>query len=286
MSAIREVDADAFQLLVIDASRRVPVLVDFWAVWCAPCRALKPVLEKLAAEYGGRFILAKVDSDRNQEIAARYGVRGIPCVKAFVDGEVVREFTGALPEAAIRSFIDAVLPSPAEPLLAAAREARARGDADIARSLLDDAAALDPSNPEVHLDQVEIDIDAGRFEDAGRRLDGMPAASRDSTRAIALRARIKLVAAAGTTAPSALAARIESNPGDLDARFQLAAALAAEEDYRGALEQWLEVVRRDRRWGDDAARRAMLDLFALLGASPEHDDLMREFRVRLARTLN
>ncbi|PZP54828.1 MAG: thioredoxin, partial [Azospira oryzae] len=109
-----DVNTSTFQSVVIEGSKKVPVLVDFWAAWCAPCRALKPVLEKLAEEYQGRFLLAKVNTDENQELAMRYGVRGIPNVKAFVDGEVRDEFAGALPESMVRQFIERLLPSEAE----------------------------------------------------------------------------------------------------------------------------------------------------------------------------
>ena len=136
---IFDVGVAGFQSKVLDASRHTPVLVDFWAEWCAPCHTLKPVLKRLADEYGGRFLLAKVDSDQNRELAARYGVRGIPSVKAFVNGEMADEFTGALPEAQIRAFIDGLLPSPAEPLRIAAQEARAKGEPEVAASLLVDA---------------------------------------------------------------------------------------------------------------------------------------------------
>ena len=275
-----------FQEKVIAASHRVPVLVDFWAEWCAPCRLLKPVLEKLAADYGGRFILAKLDSDRHQEIAARYGVRGIPNVKAFVNGELVDEFTGALPEAQIRAFIDGLLPSPAEPLRVAAREARAQGDAEVACSLLDDALALDPANEAVLLDLAELHIDMHRLDAAQGILDALAHAARDAARVGALQARLKLVAAGAGADPAALTARIEGNADDLDARLQLANVLALAHDYRPALEQLLAIVRRDRKWQDEAARKTMLDLFTLLGGNAQYDDLVREFRVALARTLN
>ena len=275
-----------FQEKVLAASHRAPVLVDFWAEWCAPSRALKPILEKLAVDYGGRFILAKMNSDENQELAARLGVRGIPTVKAFVGGKLVDEFTGALPEAQIRAFIDKLLPSPAEPLRAAAREARARGDADVAASLLADARELDPANEDVLLDLAEIHIDAGQVDAARTMLDPLQHRARDSARLAALQARLKLMAAGGGADPAALAARIAANAGDLAARLELAHALALAQDYRPALEQLLEIVRRDRDWQDDAARKTMLDLFTLLGANAHFDDLVREFRIRLARTLH
>jgi putative thioredoxin len=275
-----------FQEKVINASHRTLVLVEFWAEWCAPCRVLKPILERLAAEYGGRFILAKLNSDRDQQLAARFGVRSIPCVKAFINGELVDEFTGALPEAQVRAFIDGLLPSPAEPLRIAAQEARARGDSEVAASLLADARDLDPANETVQLDLAEIHIDMGQVDAAQAMLDSLLHKARDADRVAALQARLKLVAAGGGADPAALAARIAANAGDLDARLQLAHMLALAQDYRPALEQLLDIVRRDRKWQDESARKTMLDLFTLLGGNAQYDDLVREFRIQLARTLN
>lgn len=275
-----------FQEKVIDASHRTPVLVDFWAEWCAPCRVLKPVLEKLADEYGGRFMLAKLNSDRDQAVAAHYGVRSIPSVKAFVNGELVNEFTGALPEPQIRAFINSLLPSAAEPLRIAAQAARARGDKEIAASLLTDAREVDPANEAVQLDLAEIHLDMDRIDAAQPILDSLTYTARDADRVAALQARLNLLAAGGGTDPAALAARVAANAADLDARLQLAQALALAHDYRPALEHLLEIVSRDRNWQDEAARKTMLDLFTLLGSDSKYDDLVREFRIQLARTLN
>jgi putative thioredoxin len=247
---------------------------------------LKPVLEKLAAEYGGRFILARLDSDRNQELAARYGVRSIPAVKAFVNGEMVKEFTGALPEAQIRAFIDSLLPSPAEPLRIAALDARAKGEPEVACSLLVDAMQLDPDNETVQLDLADIHIDMQHVEAARAILDAHDHKTHDVTRLRALQARLKLVTAGTGADPVALKACIEANAGDLDARLQLANTQALAHDYRPALEQLLEIVRRDRKWQDEAARKTMLDLFTLLGGDLQYDDLVREFRTQLAQILN
>jgi len=281
-----EVGSSDFQESVIAASHRVPVLVDFWAEWCAPCRILKPVLEKLAAEYGGRFCLAKVNSDRNPDLAARYAVRGIPSVKAFLDGAVVREFTGALPEAQVRAFIDDLLPSPAEPLRIAALEARARGDMEVACSLLSDALGLDPTHDAVRLDLADIRIDLGDLDAAQAILESTGPSMRFAPRVAALQARLKMAACGRGADPAALAARIAANADDLDARLRLAHALAFARDYRPALEELLSIVKRDRNWQDQAARKAMLELFTLLGSDGQYDDLVREYRIALARTLN
>jgi putative thioredoxin len=280
-----DVNRDDFDDKVIAASRSVPVIVDFWAEWCQPCRVLKPILEKLATEYQGRFILAKVNSDDNQELAMRYGVRGIPAVKAFVDGRLADEFAGALPEAQVRQFIDGLIPSPAEPLRQEALTAHSRGDLEQARTLLARAIELDPRNEAAYLDYVETSIECGALEEAGQLLDALRERARDQARVQSLDARLRLAGNAGGDT-TALKERIAADPGDLDARLQLANALAMTGNYRPAFEQLLEIVRRDRHWQDEAGRKTMLTLFNLLASHPEHDDLVREYRVALSRTLN
>lgn len=281
-----DVSAADFEEKVLAASRHAPVIVDFWAPWCAPCKVLKPILEKLAAEYGGRFTLAKVNSDDNQEIAAQYAVRGIPAVKAFVNGEMVSEFTGALPEGQVRDFIDALIPSPAEPLRLEALAARDHGDLNLARTKLAEALKVDPRSEIAYLDFIDVSIDAGALDEAKEVLDAVGGKARDAARVESLRARLQLATTAGNADTAALAAAVAAAPESLDARLELANALAANGDYRGAFENLLEIVKRDRAWNEEAGRKTMITLFSMLGAQPQHDDIVREFRVALSRTLN
>lgn len=280
-----DVSVADFNEKVLQASSQVPVIVDFWAPWCQPCTILKPILERLAAEFGGRFILAKVNSDENQELAARYGVRGIPAVKAFVGGQPVDEFTGALPETQVREFIARLIPSPAEPLRQQALALAAQGDLVGARQQLAAAINLDPGNDTSYLDFIELSITAGELAEAAELMDIVFERARDRNRAESLRARLQLAQAGGGVDVAQLQARLAAAADDHAARLQLAQGLALRQDYRGALENLLEIVRRDRQWNEQAGRKEMLKLFTLL-AAPAYDELVREFRVALARTLN
>jgi putative thioredoxin len=284
-----EVTVADFDEKVLAASQRVPVIVDFWAPWCQPCRILKPILEKLATEYGGKFILAKINSDENQELAARYGVRGIPAVKAFVAGRPADEFTGALPEGQVREFIERLIPSPAEPLRQAALALAAAGDLAAARQKMVEAINLDPRNDSSYLDFIQLNIDLGSaaaLAEANELMAVVADRARDRGRVESLQARLRMASTAGNVDLAALQARVAADANDHDARLQLANALALRHDYRAALQHLIEIVRRDRKWNDEAGRKGMLNLFTLLAAQPEYDDLVREFRIALARTLN
>jgi putative thioredoxin len=228
-------DAD-FETLVLERSLEVPVLLDCWAPWCGPCKSLGPVLEKLAQEYGGRFVLAKLDTDQNPEIAGALQLRSIPHVVLFKGGQVADHFTGALPESKIKAFLEPHLPP-------------APADAEPDPDPLDDAAAL---------------IETGALEDAARLLDMIPAEVRDDRHA-ALLARLKLASERPPGDKAALEARIASNSKDFEARFALAAILAYENDFNGAFDQLLEVVMRDKLEWREKARLQLVEWFAVCG---------------------
>lgn len=283
MPDVIEVNLTNFQRDVIDVSQRIPVLVDFWAPWCQPCRALTPKLEALAAHHAGRMRLAKINSDDNPELARRFGVRGIPNVKAFVGGVVVDEFTGVLPERELHAFMEALLPSPAQPAYDEMQAALARGDAPAALAMGDVALALDGAFEPARLGRIEALIALGRLDEAQDALDTLPEPREDASRVGTLYARVAVARRQPAGDAQDFEARITRNPGDLAARLAWSATLAARQEWEGAMAQALEVVRQDRAFDDDAGRRALLDLFALLGSDHE---LVRRYRRELAALLN
>jgi putative thioredoxin len=273
-----------FEEKVIEASKKVPVVIDFWAEWCGPCRVLKPLLEKLAAEYQGRFILAKVDSDANPGIAARYAVRGIPTVVAVINGEEFERFSGAQPEGTVREFLDRLIPSPVDKLVAAAQAVYGRGEPESALKILEEALMLDLSHVEARILSADILLHLGQLQEAREMLEALPHERRTDTRVVTLLARLEF-ALRGEALPDAatLEARIQADGNDLEARRQLADLLVSQENYPEALEQLLEIVRRDRKFGDDAGRKTMLSVFNLLGGEGE---LVSRYRRLLASALN
>lgn len=284
-----DVGAHNFDEVVVRGSRERPVVVDFWAPWCGPCRMLAPILDKLAVEMEGRFTLAKLNTDDEQELAARYGIRGIPNVKAFVDGRVADEFTGVLPEAGVRAFLDRVMPSPAARAIAEAQARLAAKDAVGALAKLDEVHALDPDGEDALLTRAEALVALGRGAEAGYVLDALEAPARvrtkpvrDERRLATLRARAKLAAGGGADL-AALARRAAATPPDHAARREYAAALAANGDHERALELLLSVVDADRGADGDAAKKAMLTIFEALGPD---SDLARRYRRSLAAIVN
>ncbi len=273
---------EVFERDVLKASETTPVLVDFWAPWCAPCRVLKPILEKLAGEYQGRFLLAKVNSDEHPQLSARFGVRGIPNVKAFVEGKLADEFTGALPESEVRAFIDRLIPTPGEKLRRAARALLIQGDFDEAERQLRRALGLEPANRALRLDLVELLLAKNSQAEADELLAPIPERERDE-RAERLYSALALWKKSQQLPPIAeLEARLAADPADLPARLALGERLLAERRYEGALAALLEVVRADKGALRTSARTLMVEVFDIAADQPE---LVSRFRRLLAGAL-
>jgi len=277
-----DVTLENFEATVLQPSLEVPVLVDFWADWCQPCQTLTPILTKLADEFGGRFLLAKVNADLCQELAQHFGIRSLPTVKVLVGGRIVDEFTGAKTESEVRAFIERLLPAPGADLRAEAAQLREAGDLDGALALLAEASQLTPGDEAIRLDAADILIELARNDEAEHLLAAEY--SKEASRAQALRTRLALAAKAVDT--SAFETRLATNPDDHAARLELAQALAGGGRYREALDAAMEVVRRDRFFNQGAARAAMLQIFEALAGDERHDDLVREFRRALSAALN
>jgi putative thioredoxin len=263
---IRDVTHGDFQAAVIEQSRETPVLVDFWAGWCGPCQMLMPVLQQVVESYAGEVRLAKVDTDAEQALAGEYGVRSLPTVKLFKDGVVVDEFMGVQPEPSIRALLERHITRESDRLRSEAAERLAAAETDAARALLERAAELDPAHTGVRMDLAGLLAGAGEFEAAEAMLAALPREAREGEEAKGLRGRIEFARIAQAAEDeAALRARVEEQPDDLEARYQLAARAIAAGRFEPAMEQLLEIMRRDRGFRDDAGREGLLATFNMLG---------------------
>ena len=277
------VTADTFMTEVVEASAQVPVLVDFWAPWCGPCKQLMPILDRLAQEYGGRFRLAKVNTDEQQALAQQLGIRSLPTVVLFKDRTSVDHFVGVIPEAQIRRLLDKHLPTSSDGPLERAQALKASGDFSGARSLVEGALANDPQNITYLTELAELraldgDLEGARTELA--RLQGVEP-NHAAVKRLAALLNFSDVIAANPDVLS-LRERVASNQNDLDLRHALAVHQLLGGDVEPALATWLDMMRQHRTYKDDLARRSLLQAFELIG---DADPIVSRTRKEMARLL-
>jgi putative thioredoxin len=274
-----------FETDVIGASLQTPVLVDFWAAWCAPCKALGPILEKVVAEYGGAVRLAKVDTDAQMQLAAVFGVRSLPTVVLLKGGQMIDGFMGALPEAAVREFLlrhvgppaDA---EPADELPPAEPSPLETPEQRIAR--LQQEIATQPDRPELKIDLAQAYLRAGLPDAAQTELDSLPVNLAEDARAKRLRHQLEF-ARALADAPDmpTLRERLARDPGDHAARDLLGVRLLVQGDAAAALEEFIQILQKQRDWNDGQAKKRLIAAFSTL----DDDDLVGTYRRRMASLL-
>jgi putative thioredoxin len=261
-----EVTQHNFAAVVVENSQRVPVLVDFWADWCQPCQTLTPLLTKLAQEYRGGFILAKVNADAEQGLAGHFRVRSLPTVMVVWQGQIVDQMVGVQPESAYRAVIDQLRASPGDQIVEQVNALWQHGRQKQAIELLREALKHDPDRVELKVTLADKLIQLDRGEEARTLLQSLPAEERDRQPASGLLARLQFAdLAQGAPDLATLEAQVRTKPDDCAARRQLAARYVLAGDYEAALEQFMDILRRDPKFGDEAGRKGLIALFEMLG---------------------
>ena len=287
---IKETTTQTFVKDVIEESRRQPVLIDFWAPWCGPCRQLTPVLEKAVRAAKGRVKLVKMNIDEHPAIPGQMGIQSIPAVIAFVGGQPADGFMGAIPESQVNAFIDKLtkgVPAIGEPnivdLLKEAEAVLAEGDPAGAAQIYAEVLALDATNIAGLAGLAKCYVTTGAIEQAQQTLAMVPDSKRNDAAVKAVQAAIDLAEQAQSVGPVAeLEQKVAANPLDHQARFDLATALNALGQRKEAIDQLLEIVKRDRKWNEDGARRQLVQLFEAWGGT---DEATVEGRKRLSTIL-
>ena len=272
---VRDTTTQTFRKDVLEESRLQPVLVDFWAPWCGPCKQLTPILEKAVRAARGAVKLVKMNIDEHPAIAGQLGIQSIPAVIAFVNGQPADGFMGALPESQLTAFLERLtkqeIRSEEKELLKSADAALVAGDAAGAAELYSEVLAGDPANVHALAGLARSYLEAGSIEEAKHTLAQVPEAKRNDTAVAAARAALEVAEQAAHLGPVAeLEQKVAANPLDHQARFDLAIALNGNSRRQEALDQLLEIVRRDRKWNDDAARKQLVQFFEAWGPTDEH----------------
>jgi len=281
---IHNVGMQNFQNLVLEKSINKPILVDFWADWCQPCQTIMPMLAKLAEEYDGKFELAKVNADEEQELAAHFGIKSLPTMKLFFKGQLVDERMGAVPESDVRAMLDKHIVSESEQFMQAAMMAYQQGQTEQALEMLNHALAKDPDNSELKVTIAQLLYAQDDGESAQALLDSLDEEGNKLDAAIKLRAEIKLAAQLAELPDlGEIEQRLAQNPEDLEAMLQKSRHLIAREDYENAMECLLAIMRKDRGFEDDAGRNGLLELFDMLGG--EHPSVQK-YRRKLFNLLH
>ena len=287
-----DVTLENFETEVIAASMQQPVLVDFWATWCGPCKVIGPILEKLETDYAGRFKLVKIDSDGQQQLAAAFGIRSIPTVILLMGGQPVDGFMGAVPEGQIREFLDKHLP-PAEeaPKEEVAELPAAPLDAAQQLEQFQHAVATDPANDDARFDYVKALLLAGRVDDAKVAFAPVIAKTGLVRKFDALQRWMDAIDCAEKTKPETFDAKIAANKRDFDARFSRARVLMARQCWTEAMDELLEILMRDRAWGEELARKTYIAILEIIeqpkpkvadGQIPPDDPVVATYRRRLS----